>query len=176
MGDPRTRYWFDTEFIEDGQTIELLSIGVVCEDGREFYAESADADWGEANDWVRENVLPWMRGPGAGHWMTRAQIAGNLLKFVNDGQHRPEFWAYYADYDWVVLCQLYGRMVDLPKSWPMFCMDVKQLAVEVGDPELPDQTTTEHHALNDAWWTRDAWKHLSDLTGTRAPGHEDPHG
>lgn len=32
-----------------------------------------------------------------------------------------------ADYDWVVLCQLYGTMMDLPKGWPMYCRDVKQL-------------------------------------------------
>ena len=30
------RYFYDTEFIEDGTTIELVSIGVVAEDGREL--------------------------------------------------------------------------------------------------------------------------------------------
>lgn len=30
------RYFYDTEFIEDGHTIELISIGVVAEDGREY--------------------------------------------------------------------------------------------------------------------------------------------
>lgn len=35
----RTRYWFDTESMEDGGRIELLSIGVVFEDQRESYAE-----------------------------------------------------------------------------------------------------------------------------------------
>jgi hypothetical protein len=29
------RYWLDTEFIEDGKTIDLISIGIVAEDGRE---------------------------------------------------------------------------------------------------------------------------------------------
>lgn len=38
------RYFYDTEFIEDGKTIDLISIGVVCEDGREFYAESQEAE------------------------------------------------------------------------------------------------------------------------------------
>lgn len=37
------RYFFDTEFHEDGQTIDLISIGIVAEDGREFYAVSRDA-------------------------------------------------------------------------------------------------------------------------------------
>lgn len=38
------KYFFDTEFIEDGRTIDLVSIGIVCEDGREYYAVSAEAD------------------------------------------------------------------------------------------------------------------------------------
>ena len=28
------KYWLDTEFMEDGKTIDLLSIGIVREDGR----------------------------------------------------------------------------------------------------------------------------------------------
>lgn len=52
------RYWFDTEFIEDGKTIDLLSIGIVAEDGRELYLEILEADWSKASDWVKANVLP----------------------------------------------------------------------------------------------------------------------
>src|SRR5690242_17783704 len=51
------RYFYDTEFIEDGNTIELVSIGVVAEDGREFYAVSTEFDPGRAGSWVRANVL-----------------------------------------------------------------------------------------------------------------------
>ena len=40
MMSRRTRYFIDTEFMEDGHTIELISIGICCEDGREFYAVS----------------------------------------------------------------------------------------------------------------------------------------
>ena len=43
------RYFYDTEFIEDGETIELVSFGVVAEDGREFYAVSSDFDPASAN-------------------------------------------------------------------------------------------------------------------------------
>jgi len=52
------KFWLDTEFIEDGKTIDLLSIGIVREDGQEYYAVSLDADWSKAGDWVKENVLP----------------------------------------------------------------------------------------------------------------------
>lgn len=51
------KFFLDTEFIEDGSTIDLISIGIVREDGREFYAINDDCDWDKASDWVRENVL-----------------------------------------------------------------------------------------------------------------------
>jgi hypothetical protein len=148
----RTRYFLDTEFIEDGHTIDLLSIGIICEDGRDYYAEvdPTEVDWSKANDWVVENVKPHLYQQGESVVRTLAQLAGDVLKFVNAGEAKPEFWAYYADYDWVALCQLYGTMLDLPASWPMFCMDLKQWAVHLGDPELPKQDGQEHNALADA--------------------------
>ena len=58
------RFFYDCEFIEDGRTIELVSIGVVDESGREFYAVSTEFDPSRAIDWVRRNVLDKL--PGAG--------------------------------------------------------------------------------------------------------------
>lgn len=58
------RYFYDTEFIEDGHTIELISIGVVAEDGREYYAVSTEFDPERAGSWVRTHVLrPSCRRP-----------------------------------------------------------------------------------------------------------------
>ncbi len=144
------RFWFDTEFIEDGKTIDLISIGVVSEDGRELYRESSECDLSRASQWVNDNVIVHLRGDRT----DRATIARELVDFMGP---KPEIWAYYADYDWVALCQLFGTMMDLPKGWPMYCRDVKQLCVDVGDPKLPKQTGHEHHALADAKWTRDSW-------------------
>ena len=159
------RYFVDTEFIEDGRTIDLVSVGVVAEDGRELYREvdPAEVPWDRANEWVRANVKPYL-SYGV---MPQARpievvrfcedIACELVEFVGE---RPEFWGYYADYDWVAIAQLYGTMMDLPEGWPMFCMDLKQLAVSKGDPELPRQESTEHHALADARWNRDIYNWL----------------
>lgn len=149
------KYWFDSEFIEDGKTIDLLSIGVVCEDDREFYRVNIEADTDRASEWVRDNVFPSLQEASDDEIVTKAEIARLLVEFVKDGGGTPEFWAYYGDYDWVVLCQLFGTMMDLPDGWPMFAMDVKQLCVSLGDPRLPEQTSTEHNALEDARWTRD---------------------
>lgn len=152
------RIFFDTEFIEDGKTIELLSIGLVREDGQYYYAEPEETDRDRASPWVRENVLPFMTGPKE----QRKNIAADIVRFAGE---KPEFWAYYADYDWVALCQLYGTMMQLPAGWPMFCMDLKQLAVSRGNPKLPDHITGEvlgppHNALADARWTMLAWRFL----------------
>jgi len=169
------KYWYDTEFIEDGKTIDLISIGIVCEDGREFYAESLDADLSKASAWVRENVLPhlfsqqanksegnrWSRDGGIGGLWTRADMKRELKLFI--GSDIPEFWAYYADYDHVALCQLFGTMMDLPNGWPMYTRDVKQYCDSLGNPSLPEQGKSEHNALADARWTRDAYLYLRNL-------------
>src|SRR4051794_9731980 len=56
-----TRYFYDTEFIEDGSTIDLISIGLVADDGREYYAaqQQTRKQWKRLHkhDWLRENVL-----------------------------------------------------------------------------------------------------------------------
>jgi hypothetical protein len=150
------RYWFDTEFIEDGRTIDLISIGIAAEDGRSYYAECAECELGRAGDWVKANVVPYLTGVKK----PRAVIAGEIRTFLGD---RPEIWAYYADYDWVALCQLYGTMLQLPEGWPLYCRDVKQWCDMLGNPKLPDQQSKEHHALEDALWTKLAWEWLRDL-------------
>lgn len=155
------KYWFDTEFIEDGRTIDLLSIGIVSEDGREFYCEF-DVDQRRASPWVKDNVIPHLTGRER---YSREMAAKMIVQFCNEypittGPTKPEFWAYYGAYDWVALCQLFGTMMDLPKGWPMYCRDVKQLCDMLGNPKLPAQGKGEHHALADANWTKQAWHFL----------------
>lgn len=153
------KIWFDTEFIEDGKTIDLISIGMVREDGAEYYAENAQCDLSRAGPWVRENVLPHIGGHPV-QWP--ALIAKSIREFAGE---KPEFWGYYADYDWVVLCQLFGTMMDLPKGWPMYCRDIKQLCDSFGNPRLPEQGNGEHHALADARWNKAAYEFLSQRPG-----------
>jgi hypothetical protein len=174
------RYWFDTEFIEDGKTIDLISIGIVAEDGREFYAEAREVDYGRAADWVKLNVFPYLTHFKHGEhvsWddfpscplMFRKTIASAIASFCDPQQYgKPEIWAYYADYDWVVLCQLFGTMMDLPKGWPMYCRDIKQWADMLGNPKLPEQGKDEHHALADAKWNRQAWEFLKSVEDSNA--------
>ena len=198
------RYFYDTEFIEDGQTIDLISIGIVCEDGRELYLQSVEFEPKKANQWVQEHVLSSLtvcphlsencRGLYAHEqgqctfeksargitgfsslkmtgyltgvyedcpWRTREQIKNEILAFMDVAKYgKPELWAYYADYDHVAFCQLFGTMMDLPKGFPMYTQDIKQFCDMTGNPRLPDQGKGEHNALADARWNNQAWDFL----------------
>jgi hypothetical protein len=152
------RYFLDTEFDDNGRTIELISIGIVGEDGREFYRISNEFDPEACNPWVKQNVLNQLTGPRH----ARSEIRDGIKAFIS-GDSLPDFWGYFADYDWVVFCQLFGTMLSLPAGWPNMCMDVKQLAIHMGMPHInkivppPDDA---HNALSDAKWTMEMYKKL----------------
>lgn len=163
-------YAYDTEFLEDGHTIELISIGIVCEDGREYYAVNSDMDHKRisVNTWLCLNVIPHLplsEGPpwrDGGAWEYAIDMSSPLVKpkWVIANEVRefllavepPELWANYAAYDHVVLAQLWGRMISLPKGLPMFTHDLQQLLETMADFEKPEQDGTEHNALEDARW------------------------
>lgn len=77
------------------------------------------------------------------------------------GQY-PEIWAYFASYDWVVMAQLWGRMVDLPSWMPKHPMDLQQWWVQLGRPLglKPLKPEKAHDALEDARWNRDFYLSL----------------
>lgn len=94
----------------------------------------------------------------------RSQIRNEVLEFCDSEKYgKPEFWGYYADYDWVTFCQLFGAMIQLPKDYPMYCRDIKQLCDSRGNPTLPTKPTTEHNSLLDAIWTREAYYFLQKI-------------
>lgn len=163
------RYYIDTEFNERPGLLDLISIGLVCEDGREFYEVSSEFRETDCNAWVRANVLPKIDAVGRA---PRAKIRDDLRAFIGDD--KPEFWGYFSDYDWVLFCWLFGAMVDLPTGWPMFCLDLKQVMHERGITKdmLPPQPRNAHHALVDAHWIRQAhaamgYHHAAGAAGRR---------
>lgn len=157
------KYWFDTEFIEAPNHLDLISIGIVSEDGRALYYESNEVDWSRASPWVLENVKPHLNGT-VHQVTTRAGIARRVRQFVDVDATPPEFWADYASYDWVALCWLFGTMMDLPSGWPMFCRDIQQYRSSLGwDVALPVQNAGEHNALADAQHCRKRWEYLESL-------------
>jgi hypothetical protein len=164
-----TIYAYDTEFLEDGRTIELISIGIVCEDGREYYAVNSDMPRDEINrnHWLMKNVMPSLPGevrssavaPGARYFSLDKKsplvkpkwvIANEVREFLLAGTD-IELWADYAAYDHVALAQLWGRMINLPKGLPMYTNDLQQEQRRLGNPPVPPQFPGEmHNALADA--------------------------
>lgn len=258
------KYFIDTEFIEGPQkesfpislfrketpnTIDLISIGIVADDGREYYAISKDFNLKEAWNrfqieqqsgdmrnvfpegkkiyWLRENVLKpifyelsrkdirfhdlsasftykRMKYFLSEYGKTNKQIADEIYNFTrvaiteesengtliigatedmkpiraNFVWDKPEFYAYYADYDWVVFCWLFGKMMNLPSNFPMYCKDLQQMLDEIAycgtvkDFDLkfdlknhqnyPKQEN-EHSAIHDARWNKKLYEFLTKL-------------
>lgn len=166
----KTRYALDTEFLEDGQTIDLISIGIVAEDGREYYAVDAGMPIHRIrrHDWLMKNVVPFlpMRERPLVYKNTtvlvpdvddprvkpRRQIAQEVLEFLAAGEHEPELWAFFGAYDHVVYAQLWGPMADLPSGLPMRTRDIADaLDTFDGWDRRPQQDReTAHDALEDA--------------------------
>lgn len=212
------KYFIDTEFIEGfykpflgkrRHFIDLISIGIVSEDGRSYYAVSSDYNEKDADQWVKDNVIRKIFEEACDHSSglhgfekefikPTAQIADEVLAFF--GCWRDQlFWrapngiqvfGYYADYDWVLFCSLFGRMIDLPKGFPMYCIDLKQSLDDkvsqdsnIGKLERNTQRvitfddmlnfyktfdnypkqTNEHNALADAKWNRELFLFLQNL-------------
>jgi 3' exoribonuclease, RNase T-like len=159
------RYFLDTEFMESGpdRPIVLLSIALVAEDGRELYFVNGNADYSQASEWVRANVFPhlFVRADRTFDWNTCLtsfkNMRGHIEEFCGEW---PEFWGFYADYDWVVLCQIFGAMGDLPQNWPMYCRDLKQWCDDLHNYVLPPMVAAKHNALFNARWNRDVYAFL----------------
>ncbi len=195
------RYWVDSEFIDDGRTIDLISIGLVCEDGREYYAQSVEFEYeaSNANKWIRENVFPHLDlgctcftvdsrnavedmrdmhlfldgNVRERHkklypvcpWRRLREIAQEIKAFCDPEQYgKPEFIGWCAGYDFVLLCQLFGTMMDLPADWPHYIKDLQHVLDDRSwtDDMLPEQEGSAHNALGDAKHIRRLWTFLEE--------------
>ena len=213
------KYFYDTEFLEGTQktwiggktkpTIDLISIGIVCEDGREYYAISKDFNLKEAWNrydekiqhfsgdmrnqfpngrkykeyWIRENVLkpiyyewvgkdinfhevdfsyrdfkrllnkygksienirkgiidftnPDLMWPTSSYNNSELKEGSILSEFFDKHNVKedngyfvaqPTLYGHYSAYDHVALSWIFGKMIDLPKGFPMYTRDLKQM-------------------------------------------------
>lgn len=183
------RLYYDTEFVEDGRVIDLLSIGIVREDDEMLYAIVQDqgAIFRAVNHpWLRENVathLPievWDRGPDVfgyrwswrwdekhpdfRHVHPREEVTRLVHEFIS-GTPAPQLFAWYGSYDHVAYAQLFGRMIDLPDGFPMFTCDVRQEAARTccdlrDEDNIVPRPGNAHNALHDAMWTKAAHEFL----------------
>ncbi len=138
--------------------------------------------FGKTNKQIAEEVKWFIYHTG---WEGDPPIHAHKLKKQGDIQ----FYGYYSDYDWVVFCWLFDRMIDLPRGFPMYCIDLKQILddkvmkVYISDgkqiqsqidgldnriewlrtlPSYP-KIIDEHNALADAKWNKQLYEFLIKL-------------
>jgi hypothetical protein len=168
------RIYYDTEFNEQPGSIDLISIGMVDDDGNELYEISREFSLARAmeDEWLRDNVISKLPAWTLKPRNLRATIAKRVLEFCRPTEEPIELIGYYSAYDHVSLCWLFGRMIDLPEGMPMFTTDIKQIANSLGNPELPEQKEGHHDALADAKWNREAYNFLMNYHPQTETRHE----
>ncbi|MDB9494729.1 3'-5' exoribonuclease [Spirulina major CS-329] len=160
--------FLDTEFTGLHQQTTLISLGLVADCDRTFYAEFNDYDPHQLNPWLEANVMPHLSFsdcerhiPTLGdrhHRMKsdRATIAQTLRTWFAQF-HRIELWADCPAYDWVLFCELFGGSQQLPPGLHYNPYDLATLFHCAGLDATCDRaqfaglsTLTLHNALDDA--------------------------
>lgn len=167
------KIWYDAEFEENGVSIIPISLGMVSEDGRELYLVNKEYiesymlkesyEWrGQQSvvfDWLCDNVIE----PIVRDWpeLTAYEDWGpEIWNFISDNgkyleRDQIELWGWYAAYDHVMLAQIWGPMIQLPKPIPMFTKEIEN--DRRGRERLlrDHHKYPEHNALADAKYQRD---------------------
>lgn len=117
--------FIDTEFT-DFQNMELISIGMISEDGQhEFYREVSDYNGNMRSDFVNLTIMPLLEG--GDKIMPHAQVAAELKEFI-DGLNATQV-NFAVDYvgDWNLL---YKLLLTAPPSTPNFAVNYNHLFLE----------------------------------------------
>lgn len=176
------RYFLDAAYIEGNfrNPYQLISLGLVGEDGRTYYAQSADVNRRFASGFVRQHILPRLdpcpdNYDAAVHtwyvpscapacpWKQNTLISAEVLAFVTADATPPEFWGYTASHAWVVFCQLLGGIRELPDGWPVYCRDLKQWIDGLRDQSKAPTVSMSYHAMEAAQSSAALWKTLTAL-------------
>ena len=171
------RVYFDTEFCDDSERPDvapfLISVGMVREDGRELYFELASRNTHmfhietENAAWLRENVVPHLRGPQ----LSVPEARGVVADFLEDIE--PEFWANCGAWDWYLFRRLWGGLLDSPGGWPKHFNELKQEWHRLGRPERPPVPENAHCALADARWNKEWHEVMLRIQGCYDSAWED---
>jgi hypothetical protein len=140
------KLFIDTEFTDFSRP-DLISIGIVSEDGREFYGERNDFLQVRCSDFVRKVILPQL-GHTPDNVYTLPALKGALLEWLKQFTSEAQtIICSNLDDDWVLLTKLLGN--DIPRS-----ITYRNIEHNIDDGRLKEyfqaSSLTEHHALNDA--------------------------
>lgn len=135
------KYYLDCEF--DGMGGSLLSMAMVCEDGREMYYVNTMGLYAK-DPWVAQNVLPIMDSDKATLVGGIDRLSGHIGEFLA-GDANPEIIADWPD-DFTYFCPAVltgpGTMIDVPT------LTLRVIRVDAYPTEL--EGAVQHNALWDA--------------------------
>jgi hypothetical protein len=117
----------DTEFTGLHQNTTIISLAIIDENNRQFYAEFTDYDRSQISQWHIENVVRSLLFKKIGDENTvvgeygyvgdSAFITAKLKEWMQYYDKQPLTFVYDVGmYDWVLFCQLFGGSLSLPPN------------------------------------------------------------
>ena len=165
-----------------GYNISHKHFGTQVRDTRHLAFSYKNLKWliekyGKTNKQIAEEVVVFVNSESikqTGNCHTASQLTQEGVDTIRKGYVEPQFYGYYCDYDWVVFCWLFGKMMNLPKGFPYYCIDLKQILDEqciklketaktIKELNGYPKQTNEHNALADARWNFELYKFLQTL-------------
>ena len=163
-----TKIFFDTEFTGLHQNTTLISIGLVSECGKTFYAEFNDYNFEQVDEWVLDNVIKKLKyggifqkletnGKNISYKSTTENIREKLTQWLLQFE-QVEIWSDCLSYDWVLFNQIFGHAFNIPKNVYYIPFDICTLFKAKGiDPDISreefsnmKENCQKHNALWDA--------------------------
>lgn len=135
------KVFFDTEFTGLHKNTSLISLGLVDEDGRSFYAEFNDYDKSQVNDWIKQNVISHLKHkdadkePASAGWIKLdncmtvfgdKEFVKNNLKVWLSKYEKVQLVSDVCHYDMVLFIDIFGTAFDLPSNVSPCCHDINQ--------------------------------------------------
>jgi len=162
------KLFFDTEFTGLHQNTTLISIGIVAEDGREFYAELTDYDKSQIDDWIERNVISNLFRKQA---VSTEWLRTDIERFI-EPYDKVEMWSDCLAYDWVLFNNIWSHAFKLPKKIYYIPFDIctlmklKSVDPDVNREEFSDKLwgdERKHNALHDAKVIKACYEKLSEM-------------
>ena len=181
----KTKIFFDTEFTGLHQNTTLISIGLISECGKTFYAELTDYDESQIDEWLEKNVIENLL------FKDKEKQKQSTVNFLTEGFNykgfgntetvkkylidwlglfkEVEIWADCLSYDWVLFNQIFGHAFNVPKNIYYIPFDICTLFYAKGiDADISredfsgmNKNSVKHNALWDARVIRECFNKLS---------------
>lgn len=173
-----TKVFFDTEFTGLHKNTTLISIGLISECGKTFYAEFWDYDKTQIDEWLQTNVLDnliWPNKKYNGNDYNKDNIFSggstdaireDLEKWLSQFE-QVEIWSDCLSYDWVLFNDIFGHAFNIPKNVHYIPYDICTVFKIKGiDPDISRkefsglENETQHNALADAKMIKACYERL----------------